>query len=66
MMLVTISLFIWGTNELRQKKYLAKLVGEPWQKVAGMIESGVWEGEKTARQKHPNSRNRSLTYDPDK
>jgi hypothetical protein len=64
MMLVTIGFLIFATKELREGKYLAKLISDPWQKVAGMIESGVWEPPKTAQTKHPNQINRSLALDP--
>lgn len=66
LMIVTIGLFIWGTNQLREGKYLAKLIEGPWQQVAGMIESGVWSSPEKSRQKHPNQISRSITVDPNK
>lgn len=64
MMIVTIGFFLWGTNQLREGKFLAKMIGGPWQKVSGMIESGVWEAPDTARKQHPNQINRSITVKP--
>lgn len=64
MMTVTIGFFLWGTNELRERKVLAKLVEGPWSRVAGMLEAGVWEKPEEARKLHPNQFRRSLTYDP--
>lgn len=64
MMIVTIGFFIWGTNQLREGKFLAKLVGGPWAKVAGMLEAGVWEAPEAARKQHPNQINRSVSVRP--
>ncbi|MNL29155.1 hypothetical protein D3C87_1508300 [compost metagenome] len=64
MMIVTIGFLLWATKYLREEKYLAKLISEPWQRIAGMIESGVWEPPKAAQAKHPNQLNRSLALDP--
>ena len=64
MMIVTIGFLIFATKSLREGKYLAKLISEPWLKVSGMIEAGVWEAPKTAQSKHPNQINRSLALDP--
>ncbi|WP_253696544.1 hypothetical protein ACLWBD_00610 [Bdellovibrio sp. HCB117] len=64
LMVVGVSFFIWGTNQLREQKILAKLIGGPWEKVSGMIESGVWETPDKARANHPNQIDRSLTIDP--
>ncbi|KHD88537.1 MAG: hypothetical protein OM95_08480 [Bdellovibrio sp. ArHS] len=64
LMVVGVGFFIWGTNQLREGKILAKLIGGPWEKVSGMIESGVWETPDKARTSHPNQYDRSLTIDP--
>lgn len=66
LMIVTLGLFIWGTNQLREGKYMAKLIEGPWQKVAGMIETGVWNTPEKSRQLHPNQISRSITVDPNK
>lgn len=64
LMIVSVGFFLWGTNQLREGKFLAKMIGGPWQKVAGMIESGVWSESEAARKLHPNQKNRSITVDP--
>ncbi|WII73909.1 hypothetical protein QJS83_08475 [Bdellovibrio sp. 22V] len=64
MMIVTISVFLWATNQLRESKFLAKMIAGPWQKVSGMIEAGVWDTPDKARQLHPNQIDRSLTVKP--
>lgn len=64
MMLITVGLFLFGMNQLREGKFLAKLISGPWQKVAGMIEAGVWEEPSTARQMHPGQHDRSLSLSP--
>lgn len=64
MMIVTIGFFLWGTNQLREGNVLAQLIEGPWSKVAGMLESGVWENPEAGRKLHPNQHGRSLTYRP--
>ena len=64
LMVVTVGFFIWGTKQLREGKYLAKLIGGPWQKVAGMIEAGVWETPDKAKKLHPNQLARSNSVKP--
>lgn len=64
LMIVTIGFFLWGTNQLREGKFLAKMIGGPWKKVSGMIESGVWDTPESARKKHPNQTNRSISLRP--
>lgn len=66
LLMVTVGLFVAATNQLRERQVLAKLVEGPWKKVAGMIETGVWEDPKTARAKHPNQANRGVTFDPNR
>lgn len=51
-------------NTFRESQTIAKLVDGPWQKMAGMIECGVWEARKDACTKHPNNLSRSLSYEP--
>lgn len=63
MMMITIGTFMWAMNQLRDNKYLARLIGQPWQQISGMIESGVWGTPDTVRGKHPNQLNRSLTVE---
>jgi high-affinity Fe2+/Pb2+ permease len=65
MMIITIGFFMYGTKQLREGKFLAKLISEPWQRVAGMIESGVWDTPEKARLRHPNQINRSLAVKPE-
>ena len=64
MMIITISLFLWGMGELRESKILAKLVSGPWLQISGMIEAGVWDAPERARGSHPNTNPRSLSLDP--
>ncbi|MFS4459028.1 hypothetical protein [Bdellovibrio sp. HCB2-146] len=64
MMIVTIGLFTWGMGQLREGKFLAKLISGPWEKVAVMIETGVWETRTVGATKHPNTFNRGISLDP--
>ena len=66
LMVITVGLFAAATTQLREKQILAKLIEGPWKKVAGMIETGVWEDPKTSQSKHPNQANRGVTFDPSK
>ncbi len=61
---VTIGFFLWGMNQLREGKFLAKIIGGPWEKVSGMIEAGVWEAPEKAKKLHPNQIDRSITNEP--
>jgi hypothetical protein len=65
MMTVMVGLFVFATSQLRERKYMAKLIGGPWQKISGMIESGVWEEPAKAKTLHPNQINRSNSLDPE-
>lgn len=65
LMVVTISAFLWATNQLRQGQFLAKMISGPWEKISGMIESGVWDAPAKARKLHPNQLGRSNTAKPE-
>lgn len=66
LMVVMLSIFIASTNALRDGKFLAKLVGNPWEQVAGMIECGVWAPPKTACKSLPSQPDRNISLDPRK
>lgn len=65
LMVVMLSIFMASVNALKDGQYLAKLISGPWEKIAGMIESGVWDGAAAARKNHPNQLRRNVTVDPD-
>lgn len=65
LMVVSVGLLSFALKSLRDNDTMSKLVSEPWQKVAGMIESGNWNTADVAAKKHPNQINRSLSWDPD-
>ncbi len=48
-------------NLLVANNTLGSFVQKPWELVAGMIESGVWEEPKKARASHPGLLNRHRT-----
>ncbi len=64
LMIVMVGIFVASMNALRDSKFLSKLVSGPWERVAGMMESGVWAPAKEARQQHPNQKTRSITNEP--
>nr|CAE47787.1 hypothetical protein [Bdellovibrio bacteriovorus] len=65
LMTFMVGALVWATGQLRENKYLAKMISGPWQKVSGMIEGGVWDTPDKAKSKHPNQLNRSLTVEPE-
>ncbi|UYL10442.1 hypothetical protein B9G69_007595 [Bdellovibrio sp. SKB1291214] len=64
LMIVMLGIFMASMSQLRESKFLAKMITGPWDKVAGMMESGVWLSAKDARQKHPNQKDRSISLNP--
>lgn len=64
LMVVMLGIFVAGMGQLRESNFLAKMITGPWDKVAGMMESGVWLPAKDARQKHPNQKDRSVSLSP--
>lgn len=66
LMIVTISLIIYATKYARDNHWMANLIAGPWKKVAGMLETGVWEDPSTAKGKHPNRLDRHRSPYPKK
>lgn len=64
LMVLSIGLLVLGIRTLREGRMLENLVASPWQKVAGMIESGNWDTADKAAKKHPNQLDRSLSLKP--
>ncbi|WP_413559313.1 hypothetical protein [Bdellovibrio sp. HCB209] len=64
LMIVMVGIFIGSMNALRDSKFLSKIVTGPWERVAGMMESGVWVAAKDAQKQHPNQRDRSVSFNP--
>ncbi|WP_413583124.1 hypothetical protein [Bdellovibrio sp. HCB288] len=66
LMVVMVGIFVASMNALRGSNFLANMISGPWDRVAGMMESGVWKPAKDARQMHPNQRSRGISVDPNK
>ncbi|HEY8270167.1 MAG TPA: hypothetical protein VIG33_04715 [Pseudobdellovibrionaceae bacterium] len=64
LMVLSIGLLFTGLRLLKDANVLGNLVAGPWEKVAGMIESGSWEAADKAAKNHPNQIDRSLSVDP--
>lgn len=64
LMLVSIGFLFAGLRLLRDNNVMGNLVSAPWEKAAGMIESGSWATADQAAKNHPNQLNRSLSLDP--
>ena len=63
-MVLTTGIFMMAVNKLRDSKALSTMIGGPWSKVSGMLESGVWDTPDAARKKHPNQTERIISLDP--
>ncbi len=64
LMVLSIGLLTVGLRVLRDGNMLSNLISGPWQRVSGMIESGVWEPANKAAARHPNQSSRLLSVDP--
>lgn len=64
LMVVSVSFLLFALKYLKENKAMGNLVGGPWEKVSGMIESGSWKPADEAAKKHPNQLERSLSWDP--
>jgi len=62
-LLLVLVIGFWGafSRYAKQKKWFESLVSGPWQSMAGMIETGVWEPPPKALAKHPNNFNRVVS-----
>lgn len=62
-LLLVLVVGLWGlfSNYAKQQKWFENLVNGPWQRMAGMIESGVWDPPQKAALQHPNSFNRVVS-----
>lgn len=61
LMVVLTAAVLAGTRYLREQKVVATIVEGPWDRTAGMIESGVWLPAAQARQKQPYQYDRFYT-----
>lgn len=64
LMVLSIGLLTLGLRTLRDGNILGNLVSGPWERVAGMIESGSWNVAEVSAKKHPNQYNRCLSLSP--
>lgn len=62
LIVVLISFSMVIIRSIRETGVASKMVTEPWKKVAGMAEFGVWaEANDANRKKHPNTYDRFYT-----
>jgi len=64
LMVLSIGLLMLGLRTLRDGNIIGNLISGPWERMAGMIESGSWDPAAAAAKKHPNQVKRSLSLDP--
>lgn len=55
LMVITIMLFTALMQSFKDKQILENIVSKPWQKIAGMIENGVWGDAVATKKLHPNN-----------
>lgn len=63
---LAIGLLTIGVRTIKSKKITQNLTQGPWEKTAGMIESGNWNAPAAAKELHPNRPRRMLSHDPNK
>lgn len=56
-----IILFNVTMKSVRDNEWISRVINAPWKKLAGMIESGVWDPQAQARLLHPNHLGRNLS-----
>lgn len=67
MMVVVLTMSFMMKNWLESKKFIQKFTLDPWARLNGMVQCGVWAPcgvESPAGGLHPNTRERILSYDP--
>jgi hypothetical protein len=64
LMVLSVSLLMAGLKLLKDNKVVSNLIDGPWERVAGMIESGSWQEPGAAAKDHPNQRDRNLSVKP--
>lgn len=67
MMVVVLTLSFMVQKFLKDSGYLRKMVFDPWGRLNGMVQCGVWNpcGVEVAKGGlHPNTGERVLSYDP--
>ena len=63
-MVLVFGIFVGATNALKDKKFMSKLIEEPWGYVQGMLECGGWGAPTKACKDMPMSGNRPISLDP--
>lgn len=61
LMIVIVSIFLVLMRNLQESNLIPGLVTGPWDKIAGMTESGNWNPQSEAQRKHPNNFDRFFT-----
>ncbi len=64
LMAIGVGLSLMVTNYLQENQFAQKLFGNPWNRLSGMIECGVWTGCASDKA-HPASSSRILSLKPD-
>lgn len=52
-------------NKFKENELLAQLVSGPWQRIAGMLQNGVWIAPAKGMALHPNNASRHISLKGD-
>lgn len=63
LMTVLLGMTMAVSKFLHQSQIAQKLTSEPWARLSGMIECGVWKSCQSGVALHPSSRDRNLSLD---
>lgn len=64
-MTVSLGILFAASRILKERQVMKNLVHGPTEKLAGMVESGVWAPADEAKKNHPNTVKRALTVKPE-
>ncbi len=65
LVMIAVAVMLVATRSLKNMGYAKSLIQNPWQVLAGMVESGVWKPAAEARAYHPNVKGRNLSFEGD-
>lgn len=56
--IVLFGVFSLMSREFKKNDFLKSLVSEPWKRLSGLLQNGVWEEPKTSINNHPSQKKR--------
>lgn len=61
LMVISIMLFAALMKSFKEKQIVENILTKPWQKIAGMIENGVWADAASSKKRHPHNQKNVAT-----